>query len=403
MVAPLVAWLDSARPTRLAAPSLGILEAGRRYVDSLYVGPPALAMLAKATGDSKYLDWMNAFYWDVHGELFDKEAGLFYRDHRFIGAKSANGKKVIWSRGNGWAFAGLPRILENLPQDNPSRARYVELFKTMAASLAKRQSADGLWRSNLDDPDDFPMPETSGTGFFCYGLAWGIRNGLLDRESYSPVVEKAWAGLVRCVSDEGRVQWGQLVGAFPVSVQREHTHEYVTGTFLLAGSEVLRLAKAGLLAGLEAATPVSSAADPRPTSSLSQPDSWDGRVLGVLGHPAMKRATRTLTVSPTGAPSSVMPIAQTRSVAPPVRRCGPACTPGIARPGTTTRAWSPRFQPPFPACETMATFWPRPPAASARWTTFQAPDSLMNRLGAWTGSANIEAADPDHGRPQGDR
>ena len=135
-----------------------------------------------------------------------------------------------------------------LPKDDPSRPRYVELFKTMAASLAKRQSADGLWRSNLDDPDEFPMPETSGTGFFCYGLAWGIRNGLLDREAYLPVVKKAWAGLVRCVSDEGQVQWGQLVGAFPVSVQREHTHEYVTGTFLLAGSEVLRLAKASLLA-----------------------------------------------------------------------------------------------------------------------------------------------------------
>ena len=38
----------------------------------------------------------------------------------------------------------------------------------------KRQGADGLWRENLDDPNQIPSPETSGTGFFCFGLAWGI-------------------------------------------------------------------------------------------------------------------------------------------------------------------------------------------------------------------------------------
>ena len=117
----------------------------------------------------------------------------------------------------------------------------------MAAAIAKQQQPDGLWRPNLGDPEEYPMPETSGTGFFCYGLAWGVRNGLLDRGTYLPVVKKAWAGLVSCVSPEGKIQWGQLVGDRPVAVQREHSHEYVTGTFLLAGSEVLRLVKAGAI------------------------------------------------------------------------------------------------------------------------------------------------------------
>jgi hypothetical protein len=117
----------------------------------------------------------------------------------------------------------------------------------MAAAIAARQGRDGLWRPNLADPDEFPMPEASGTGFFTYGLAWGVQQDVLDRKAYLPVVEKAWASLVACVSEEGKVEWGQPVGDRPVAVQREDTHEYVTGAFLLAGSQVFTLAANGLI------------------------------------------------------------------------------------------------------------------------------------------------------------
>ena len=60
------------------------LEGGRRYADSLYVGPPTLALLGRATGEQTYYEWMDEFFWDVHAELFDREEGLFYRDKRFI-------------------------------------------------------------------------------------------------------------------------------------------------------------------------------------------------------------------------------------------------------------------------------------------------------------------------------
>jgi rhamnogalacturonyl hydrolase YesR len=86
------------------------------------------------------------------------------------------------------------------------------------------------------------MPESSGTGFFCFGLAWGINHGILDRAEYLPAVKKAWAGLYRSVSPEGKVQFGQQVAAAPASVEKDSTHEYVTGTFLLAGSQVYKLA-----------------------------------------------------------------------------------------------------------------------------------------------------------------
>lgn len=244
-IAPTIAWLDSGSPHTPTGAKVWYLDGGGVYADSLYVGAPALAMLGNATGDGRYVGWMNAFFWDIYDKIFDPPSGLFYRDARFIGKRDENGRKIIWARANGWVLASLPRILTYLPAGDPDRGRYEALFRRMCAAIAERQQPDGLWRTNLDDAAEFPMPETSSTGFFCYGMAWGIRQGLLDRASFRPVVERAWIGLTGCVSPEGKVQWGQGPADQPESVKQEETQEYVAGAFLLAGSEIIRLSESG--------------------------------------------------------------------------------------------------------------------------------------------------------------
>lgn len=242
MTSPTLHWLATTAPFAPAnAEQWNVAGDKRIYSDSLY-GACALAMLSRATGDPQHLKTMHEFFWSVTGKLFDKDEGLYYRDMSYIGKRTAGGGKILWSRGNGWVFGGIARLLDYLPPQDPQRPRYVSLMQTMAAALAKRQGEDGLWRPNLGDPAELPMPETSGTGFFCYGMAWGINHGILEREIYLPVVQKAWAGLRRAVSPEGKVLWGQQVDAMPHAVRQESTHEYVTGTFLLAASEVYKLA-----------------------------------------------------------------------------------------------------------------------------------------------------------------
>lgn len=255
---PMIAHLeDPSIKNPISNPMEWYFEGGRRYVDGLFTGPPALAMLYSVTQDEKYLQWMEACFWDVYGKLYDHEEHLFYRDHRFfpdcIEDRKAdpawqgnhqvtrNGKKVIWSRGNGWAFAGIARILKYLPKDHASYQRYVLLFTDMAQSLKALQSEEGFWYMNLTDPEDFPEKETSGTSFFIYGFAYGINTGLLSRDEYLPVVEKAWKSVCDAVSKEGKVKWGQRVGDRPVAISEEDSHEYVSGTFLLAASEVYKL------------------------------------------------------------------------------------------------------------------------------------------------------------------
>ena len=241
MIVPLIEWVNSGKSNAPSGRPVWYLEAGRRYADSLYVGPPTLAMLSRATGDKKYLEYMHAMYWDVADLLFDGRHGLFYRDKRFIDAKSAGGRKVFWSRGNGWVIAGIPRILEYLPEDDPFYAKYVNLLRTMAASIAGVQGEDGLWRTNLGDPNEYPAPETSGTAFFTYAITWGINNGILERDKYLPVARKAWTGLVNSVHPNGKLGWVQPVGDRPRAVESHMTHEYAVGAFLLAGSEILKL------------------------------------------------------------------------------------------------------------------------------------------------------------------
>jgi unsaturated rhamnogalacturonyl hydrolase len=218
-------------------------SAGWGYIDTLYVGPPTIAMLGELSGERKYYDFLDKMFWATAESLLDKETGLFYRDRGYIGKQTERGKKILWSRGNGWAIAGTARVLQHMPKEHPTRARYVELLRTLAASLAKVQGEDGLWRSNLADAEQFPNPETSGSAFFCYAMAWGVNQGLLDKATYLPVIARTWRGLVACVQPDGRLGFAQAVGAAPAAAGPKSAFPYATGLFLLAGGEVLKLAE----------------------------------------------------------------------------------------------------------------------------------------------------------------
>jgi len=247
MIEPSITWLATPGPLTPAGSKLWYMDAQNAdtppipYVDSLY-GAPALAMLAEITGNAEYRRAMDAFFDAVTTRLFDHESGLYYRDPTFIGRKTPNGRKILWSRGNGWAFAGIPRVLNYLPDQDRGRERYLAIFRRMALELVRHQGADGLWRMNLDDNDQFPNPETSGSGFFCFGLAWGVNHGVLSRREYFPAVERAWGALVRNLSPQGRILWGQPEDSEPNPIVSDSTPEFVTGAFMLAGSEVYKLA-----------------------------------------------------------------------------------------------------------------------------------------------------------------
>ncbi len=213
------------------------------WCDALFMAPPVLAKLARLTGDRKYLDFMDSEWWITSGLLYDRDAHLYFRDATFLNKREANGSGLFWSRGNGWVMAGLARVLAELPLDYPSRPKYVTQFQEMAKEIRAIQGSDGLWRPGLLNASAYALPENSGSAFYVYALAYGVETGVLDRATYLPVIEKGWAGLVAHIYEDGRLGCIQPVGAAPGDYPATANYVFGTGAFLLAGSEVDRLAK----------------------------------------------------------------------------------------------------------------------------------------------------------------
>jgi unsaturated rhamnogalacturonyl hydrolase len=217
------------------------------WCDALFMGPTVWAKMANVTGRRKYLDFMYNEYKATTDYLYDKEEHLYFRDSNYFTRKEANGAKVFWGRGNGWVFAGLPIIIRELPAKYANKDFFISLFKEMAAKLLSVQSADGFWHASLLDPASYPSPEMSATAFFVYGLAWGVNNGYLDKQTYLPSIVKGWKSMVTSVWPDGKVGFIQPIGADPKSVTRDMTEVYGVGGFLMAGTEITRLIDNGIL------------------------------------------------------------------------------------------------------------------------------------------------------------
>lgn len=216
------------------------------WCDALFMAPPVINLYAKHTEQPKYLDAMHQYYMETYNRLYDKEERLFARDMRFVwkgtdkDRKEPNGKKVFWSRGNGWVIGGLALLLDDMPEDYEHRDFYVNLYKEMASRILDIQPEDGLWRTSLLSPESYDHGEVSGSGFHTFALAWGINNGLLDKK-HIPAVKKAWKALAACQHEDGRVGWVQNIGAFPEPASKDSYQNFGTGAYLLAGSEILKL------------------------------------------------------------------------------------------------------------------------------------------------------------------
>jgi unsaturated rhamnogalacturonyl hydrolase len=218
------------------------------WCDALFMAPPTLAKLSKITGDQSYLELNDRLFQETYALLYDKNEHLYARDASYLenapdGAKrEANGKKIFWSRGNGWVAGGLVRLIKELPARHPKRKFYVTQYRSLMERLLSLQQPDGLWRSSLLDPDTFLGGEASGSGFDIYAMAWGINNGLLARDKYLLAVRKAWVALNALVHPDGMVGWTQPIGADPRrNFNADSWEVYGAGAYLLAGSEVIKL------------------------------------------------------------------------------------------------------------------------------------------------------------------
>jgi len=214
------------------------------WCDSLFMGPPMWARMSAATHDPRYLEYADKHWWEVYDKMFDQRYHLFYRDKIYIAVLDPAGKPIFWSRGNGWVIGGLARTLEYMPKDFPNRPKYEKLYRELAAALAGVQDPKlGVWHSDLMDPGDYPQPEISGSSLITFGMAWGVNHGILDRASYTPVIARAWRGMVHEIYTDGRLGNVQQTDESPQHYLPQSSYNFGVGGFLLAGEEVAKLSE----------------------------------------------------------------------------------------------------------------------------------------------------------------
>lgn len=190
--------------------------------------------------------------------LFNEQDGLWYRDYRYDPPYTdmiQNDKPCYWSRGNGWAYVALARVLHYLPDDISYTAQYIDDFVLMSKALLKCQRPDGFWSVSLAAPFNTgdvrsPGPEVSGTALFIAGMAYGVKKGILEKEVYLPAVIKAWNSLTKIAvrQEDGLLGYVQGAGSQPEHGQPTLKNcvpdfeDFGIGCFLLAAAEIYNLA-----------------------------------------------------------------------------------------------------------------------------------------------------------------
>lgn len=170
----------------------GITAEARYWIDDMYMITLIEVQAFRATSDAKYLD-RAAMTMAAYLDKLQQPNGLFFH---------APDSQFYWGRGNGWVAAGMAELLRSMPKNHPKRARILEGYKTMMASLLKYQSEDGLWRQ-LVDTDSWL--ETSGSAMFAFAMITGVKNRWLEAKTYGPAARKAWLALVKRIDTDANV------------------------------------------------------------------------------------------------------------------------------------------------------------------------------------------------------
>lgn len=165
------------------------------WIDSLYMAPPFLAVAGAPAEAVKQVEGLRRILWNKKARLFS---------HIWDDGKKTFERQAYWGVGNGWAAAGMARVIRALPEGmNADRKRIAGYVREVLDGCLKHRRPDGLFHDVVDDPKSFV--ETNLSQMLSYAIFRGVKGGWLAR-TYLPEAEIMRRAATSKVDDLGYVR-----------------------------------------------------------------------------------------------------------------------------------------------------------------------------------------------------
>ena len=165
------------------------------WVDSFYMLPPFLAAAGYYREALRQIEGYTAL-------LHDNNSGLFH--HIWDDGARAYKRAAFWGVGNGWAAAGIARVIDNLPPEADGERKKLQSFERgLIDALLSHARPDGLFHDVVDDLSTFV--ETNLSQMLAYSIYRGIRSGWLPK-SYKDDAARLRAAAINKIDRFGLVR-----------------------------------------------------------------------------------------------------------------------------------------------------------------------------------------------------
>jgi len=141
------------------------------WVDAFYMAPPFLAVAGQPEEAVKQVVGFRKI-------LRDPDKHMYY--HMWDEDRQVYARGLFWGVGNGWAAAGMARVIAALPERMQAENEMIAGFvRELLDGCLAWQRDDGLFHDILDDPGTFV--ETNAAQMFAYTIYRGVQAGWLER------------------------------------------------------------------------------------------------------------------------------------------------------------------------------------------------------------------------------
>lgn len=188
-------YLLNAAPRASDGTIFHLTDAQEIWADSLYMLPPFLAVAGYLNEAINQIKGMKTRLWNpekrLYAHIWDEERNVFKR-------------AAYWGVGNGWAAAGMTRVIRTLPESRAHEKQELTFhLRELLDGCLSHQRPDGLFHDVLDQPDTFV--ETNLAQMLAYSIYRGIRGGWLPAK-YKANADKMRAAARQKVDVSGYVQ-----------------------------------------------------------------------------------------------------------------------------------------------------------------------------------------------------